>query len=83
MSTNRTFQRMALINGAWVSFANTLSADVAEAVIGLVSQVKTEADLDNFEALVEDIDGIAVIRQPKFDVVAWWWSTGARRHGHV
>lgn len=83
MSTNHTSKRMALINGAMVSLANTLSADVAEAVIGLVSQVKTEADLDNFEALVEDIDGVAVIRQPKFDVVAWWWSTGARRHGHV
>jgi len=68
--------RMATVNGAMVSLASNLSADVAESVVDLVRQIRTAEDLDNFEALVEDTHGVAVIRQPRWRVSVGSWARG-------
>ena len=68
--------RMATVNGAMVSLAFSLSADVAESVADLVRQIRNGQDLDNFEALVEDVSGVAVIRQPRWRVSVGSWARG-------
>lgn len=68
--------RMATVNGAMISIASNLSEDLAESIVDLVRQIRNGQDLDAFEALVDDVRGVAVIRRPRYRAVSGSWARG-------